>query len=265
MIPALPPRLPFTPMPPPVRTLALESPESVQLDGAQARAQLRYGKIPGVQISVVEVGGSSKPVVVLRNALSHGKPSVQVHFHGDQYLDAQVGYDQHIGPTIGASWKNHPDLVFVIPESNNEDSGQRVDWSNVSNVGQMSREALKAAGVDPDQVGSRILSGHSAGGSVIARAIAADSPAPGYELKDFDRIELYDAAVGSTLNPISAAERDKVQQWTQSHEDRCLYVPGVIKSSAWKTYIDPSRWTKPETDHFTALWDSLGQLRQPGS
>jgi hypothetical protein len=228
---------------------------SSDLAPARERAQKRYGQIPGVHIDVLTCpSAGDKPVVVLSKPEAlHDGFRLHLHFHGDQFEDDKVDYDQKIGPTIGQAWEKDGNIVFVIPESNNENAAPRVDWSNIKDSAQLTQEAFQS----DKKVGSKILSGHSAGGSPVAHAIAHG------QAEDFSRIELYDAAVGSTMNTVTTEERSQVQAWTRQHEDRFLYVPGVITDSAWRQYIDADRWTPPAADHWTALWQSLGQYRQP--
>ena len=119
-------------------------------------------------------------------------------------------------------------------------------------------QGLATLKLDPSKATSLTLSGHTAGGSPVALTIAHDPKG----CAEFDRVELYDAAVSSSLNPVDDSDRATLQAFIKGKPDRFLYVPGVMASS-WRDYIDRSRWTAPEPDHWSALWDSLGQFRQP--
>lgn len=219
------------------------------VENTKARAEKRFGKIPGVQIQVITSPGSSgKPVVVLRHA--EGKhDKVQVHFHGDQLYDTNIGYDDKIGPCVERAWGKSKDTVFVLPDANNESAAPRSDWNNIKDVGRIVKDAV---GETPVHV---TVSGHSAGGSPLAKALARGT-------EKFDRIELYDAAVSSQHNPVSDAERAKVQKWCAANQGKILLVPGSMGSS-WLTYVDKSRHTAKYNDHWNPLWQSLGQYREP--
>lgn len=228
------------------------------LQASYDRAVKRFGQIPGVHIEVCQSSGSGgQPVVVLRREDGQNQ-RVHIHFHGDQLYDQQVNYEGEIGPCIQRAFESHPDTVFVLPEAANESKAPRSDWNNISDLRRIGQDGLAKMGID--SVPHWSLSGHSAGGSVVAKALARGSNAQ--NLKDFDRIELYDAAVSSTHNPVSDGEREKIKRWCQKNPGQFLVVPGVMKSS-WLEYIDRSRWTEKASDHWSPLWQSLGRERQP--
>lgn len=235
-------------------TRTLRTPSQLALE----RARRRFGGIEGAVIAVSSSPASGgRPVISLRNSLgSSSGYRVHTHFHGDQLFDGQVGYEDHIGPTVAAAWRHDPDQVFVLPEAANESAAPRSDWNNIRNLPGLNRAALTALSLEPEQAGPFTLSGHSAGGSPVARALARGE-AP-------DRLELYDAAVSSQHNPVSDSERRAVQAWCRRHADRIVLVPGIMRSS-WLDYVDRSRWTSRADNHWSPLWDSLGQERQPGS
>lgn len=243
-----------------VITRALVCPRSFRTPSQTAleRARRRFGAIEGAIIAVSSSPASGgRPVISLRNA--QGSPTgyrVHTHFHGDQLFDGQVGYEDQIGPTIQSAWQHDPDQVFVLPEAANESAAPRSDWNNIRSLPGLNRAALTALSLDPDQAAHFTLSGHSAGGSPVARALARGE-AP-------DRLELYDAAVSSQHNPVSDSERRAVRAWCQRHPERIVLVPGIMRSS-WLDYVDRSRWTARAADHWSPLWDSLGQERQPGA
>lgn len=247
------PRPAPTPSPDPTRRLTPE------LQKAYDRAQQRFGHIPGAQIEVVaSPGNGGKPVVMLRHA--DGKKdgyNAQMHFHGDQLFDQRVGYDKELGQAVERAWQKSKDTVFILPEAQNEDRAPRSDWNNASNLGRIMNDGLRGLGLDPAAAGSRTVSGHSAGGSVIAKALARG------ELRDFDRIELHDAAVGSTHNHVSPAERARVAAYARSHPHQFVVMPGIMTNSAWNQYVDRSRFLPRASDHWTPLWNSLGQFREP--
>lgn len=229
---------------------------------AYVRAVRRFGAIPGAEIFVTAVPASGgRPVVVLRQASAdRSHLTVQTHFHGDQLYDQDVDYDKHIGETVAAAWQKDANTVFVLPEAQNEYAAPRTDWSNLQSVPDTALQAVEASGLSWDGVVRTVVSGHSAGGSAIALALARGDDG----LKQYDRIELYDAAVGSTHNPVSTGQRALIEAYCRDHEDQFLVVPGVMQSS-WLTYVDRSRWTAPYTDHWSPLWTSLGQFRCPAT
>ncbi|GMU55607.1 MAG: hypothetical protein AMXMBFR33_47530 [Candidatus Xenobia bacterium] len=241
-----------------VPTSACSLMRSDPVQEARRRAERRFGRIEGVQIAVhASPASSGRPVVVLRNQRGATEGfQVHTHFHGDQLYDQQVGYEQRIGSTVERAWQSNPDQVFVLPEARNESAAPRSDWNNIRNLGDLADGAVQASGLDPARAGRTVVSGHSAGGSVIAKAIARQDRLP-------DRIELYDAAVGSTHNPVSPGERRALQAWCRDNPERFVVVPGVMQSS-WLEYVDRSRWTERASDHWSPLWDSLGQAREPG-
>lgn len=202
------------------------SPDALQM--AFDRAQKRFGHLAGVEIQVFSHSSSGdRPVVVLSNAQAEGPRVLQIHFHGDQLYDKDVRYEDEIGKAVGRCWERTPNVVLVLPEAQNEDQAPRSDWNNVANVVALAERAVEQAGLSATDVGKRILSGHSAGGSVVAKAMARRD----LGLEQFDQIELYDAAVSSQHNPVGDAERVKIKEWCQQRPDRFLVVPGIIRSS----------------------------------
>lgn len=239
-----------------VKTPPPQSPQADPLQGAYQRALARFGNIPGVEIQVCQSAGNGRaPVVVLRHREGQNG-TVHVHFHGDQLYDQEVNYEGQIGPCVERAWNAHRDTIFVLPEAANEDKAPRSDWNNVSDAPRIVQDALAKFNLDPAAVKNWTLSGHSAGGSVLAKCIARKS------VGKFQRIELYDAAVSSTHNPVSDSEREKIKGWCKKYPEQFLIVPGVMKSS-WLEYVDRSRWTEKARDHWSPLWDSLGQVRSP--
>lgn len=225
----------------------------LSLQAAYDRAVKRFGHIPGAHIEVCQSKGCGQtPVVVLRH--QQGKNErVHLHFHGDQLYDQQQNYEGEIGSCVERAWNTHPDTVFVLPEAANESKAPRSDWKNISDLGQIGKDALAKLGIE--SVAHWTVSGHSAGGSVVAKAIARGDT-------EFERIELYDAAVSSTHNPVSERERETIKRWCKRNPEQFLVVPGVMKSS-WLEYVDRSRWTEKAADHWSPLWQSLGQDRNP--
>lgn len=232
--------------------------QRLTMQAAYDRAVKRFGQIPGVQIEVTQSRGCGQtPVVVLRRQDAQND-RVHLHFHGDQLYDQDQNYEGEIGPCVERAWNSHPDTIFVLPEAANENKAPRSDWKNISDLRQIGKDALAKLGIE--SVPHWTVSGHSAGGSVVAKAIARGANAQ--NLKEFDRIELYDAAVSSTHNPVSDSERENIKRWCKKNPQQFLVVPGVMKSS-WLEYIDRSRWTEKATDHWSPLWQSLGQARNP--
>lgn len=253
---------PLQPAATPERAATVPAPNrqlTPELQKAYDRARERFGHIPGAQIEVMaSPGNGGKPVVMLRHADgTRDGYHAQMHFHGDQLFDQRVGYDQEIGKAVERAWQKSKDTVFILPEAQNENRAPRSDWNNASDLGRIMNDGLRGLGLDPAAAGSRTVSGHSAGGSVIAKALARG------ELRDFDRIELHDAAVGSTHNHVSAAERARVAAYARSHPHQFVVMPGIMTSSAWNQYIDRSRFLPRASDHWAPLWNSLGQFREP--
>ena len=235
------------------------------LQKAYDRAVRRFGAIPGVAISVTSSPHTSMvPVVVLKNmAADPTAYKVQIHFHGDQLFDHDVDYETHIGDSVATAWSKDLSTVFVLPEARNEDAAPRSDWANIVSVGGAVRQAVESAGLNWSGVRQTDLSGHSAGGSVVARALVRLAQSDPSE-ENFNRVELYDAAVGSQHNPVSESDRKLLKSYCAAHQEQFVVVPGIMKSS-WLDYIDPKRWTESYKDHWSPLWESLGQYRQPQS
>lgn len=229
------------------------------LQKAFERAQKRFGHLLGVQIQVFSHPSSgNQPVVVLSNSLANGPRILQTHFHGDQLYDKDVHYEDEIGKCVGRAWERTPNVVLVLPEAKNEDQAPRSDWNNIANVVNIADKALEQAGLNSADVAKRILSGHSAGGSVVAKAMARND----LGLGRYDQIELYDAAVSSQHNPVGDTERAKIKEWCRERPSQFLVVPGIMKSS-WLDYIPSQRWTEKASDHWSPLWQSLGMERSP--
>jgi len=184
---------------------------------------------------------------------------VQVHFHGDQLYDQEAQYEKKIGDAVGRAWQKSPNTLFLLPEAANEDAAPRSNWKNISDLRQLTQDGLQKLGLGWENKATWTISGHSAGGSVIAKAMARPDA-----LSEVTRFELYDAAVSSQHNPVSEAERKKIRAWCQDLPEQFLVVPGTMKSS-WLDYIERSRWTAKASDHWSPLWDSLGQFRLPKS
>lgn len=233
------------------------------LQGAYDRAVSRFGYIPGVEISVCKCSGSGdKPLVILRNQQGRREGfELHIHFHGDQLSDEKQNYEGKIGPAVERAWAKNLDTVFIFPESGNENAFSRCDWRNISDIGRIGVDGVTRAGLDPAKIGTRTVSGHSSGGTVLAKALARGAANEG--MAGVDRIELYDPVVSSTHNPVSSAERARVEKWCQEKPGQFVLMPGQMESG-WLQYIDKSRWTSRVNDHWSPLWDSLGQQRQPG-
>jgi hypothetical protein len=226
------------------------------------RAVQRFGKIPGAEISVTASPASEgKPVVTLRHAQADPKNlTVQTHFHGYQHMDKQVGYDKRIGDSVAAAWAKDPNRTFVLPDARNE-GAHHSDWNNVKNVTDLTRTAVEGSGLKWEGVKQRVISGHSAGGSPVAKALSRAQQ--GQEGR-FDRVELYDPAFNSSPTQVTAQDRQRATEWVRSNQKNMLLVPGTM-NSPWMQMIDRNRWTSRHSDHFSPLWQSLGQLREPRS
>lgn len=228
---------------------------------ALERAQKRFGHISGAEISVsASAATEGKPVVLVRHAQADpNNLIVQTHFHGYMHMDAQVKYEKRIGETVAAAWARDPNVAFVLPEARNE-GADHSDWNNAKNVTDAARTALEESGLKWDGVKTCILSGHSAGGSPVAKALARAQLG---EEGVFHRVELYDPAFRSSPTVISEQEQARCESYVKAHQSDMLLVPGTM-NSPWLKMVDKSRHTQRAKDHFAALWESLGQLRSPG-
>lgn len=226
---------------------------------AYDKAMARFGKIPGVQISVSASDASGgRPVVTVRHQGADPKNlTVHTHFHGFQVYDKKVGYDDKIAKTVENAWGKDKNQVFVFPEAQDEaNPGYHAEWGNIASVHDLTKTAVEKAGLKYDGVQKTVLSGHSAGGTPVAKALARaqdgqDGP--------FTRVELYDAAVQSQGTAISRSERAGAEAYARSHD--MLYVPGTM-STSWEGWIPQRNQTKRVNDHFEAVWASLGQARR---
>lgn len=233
---------------------------SPELQRAYDKALVRFGKVPGAQISVsASPASGGRPVVTVRHQGADPKNlTVQTHFHGFQVYDKKVGYDQKLAQTVENAWAKDKNTVFVFPEARDEATpGYRAEWGNIESVTSLTKKAVEEAGLPAAGVQRTVLSGHSAGGTPVAKALAraqAGTDGP------FTRVELYDAAVQSNGTEISAAERKSAREYTQKHASEMLLVPGTMRNS-WESWLPKSRHAKQENDHFETVWVSLGQFR----
>ncbi|MHB2017346.1 MAG: GH25 family lysozyme, partial [Candidatus Xenobia bacterium] len=87
-------------------------------------------------------------------------------------LGLYFGLYHFAGDAVAAAWQKDANTVFVLPEAENEDVAPRSDWSNIKCAADATHAAVEAAGISWNGVKRTVLSGHSAGGSVVALAIA---------------------------------------------------------------------------------------------
>lgn len=238
----------------------IRQPMTPEMRKALERAQKRFGHIPGAQISVsASPATEGKPVVLVRHAQADpNNLTLQTHFHGYMHMDAQVKYEKRIGETVAAAWARDPNLVFVLPEARNEGQDHS-DWNNAKNVTAAAQNALEGSGLTWQGVKTCILSGHSAGGSPVAKALARAQMG---EEGVFHRVELYDPAFRSNPTVITEKEQARCEAYVKAHQSDMLLVPGTMNSH-WLRIVEKSRYTERAKDHFAALWESLGQLRSP--
>jgi len=231
-----------------------------ELQKAYDKAVARFGKVPGARISVsASPASGGRPVVTVRHQQADPKNlTVQTHFHGFQVYDKRVGYDDKIARTVDNAWAKDRNTVFVFPEAKDEATpGYRAEWGNIASVRDLTKTAVESAGLPYGGVQRTVLSGHSAGGTPVAKALARaqegqDGP--------FNRVELYDAAVQSRGTAISRSEMKAAQAYIKQHTSSMLLVPGTMRNS-WESWIPQSRHTQGENDHFETVWVSLGQFR----
>jgi hypothetical protein len=222
------------------------------------RAVARFGHIPGAEISVSSSPASGgQPVVLVRHRDADARNlTVQTHFHGFQHMDKAVRYDQQIGDTVEKAWDKNKNMVFVFPEARDEGQAhRRAEWDGLTSAHDLTRTAVETAGLSWNGVQKTILSGHSAGGSPVAKALARaqrgqDGP--------FSRVELYDAAMQSAGTNVTAADRDAARAYVTTHQADMLYVPGTM-STEWNRII--KHQTRGYHGHFDPVWTSLGQER----
>jgi hypothetical protein len=156
-------------------------------------------------------GNGGEPVMIVTGKDFHptadNKATIHTHYHGDNATVADP-----MGSKAGTNWrireaiKNHPQMVFVLPESVVQWGKQQMDtpttdtsygasWGNVTSQAQTTQDALNAIGLtDAGKIGTQVVSVHSKGGSVVSQLMGLD--ASGSRLKA-DRLELYDSLYGS--------------------------------------------------------------------
>jgi hypothetical protein len=144
----------------------------VSPQAALQRARVAYADLiaQGARVEVVTPpGNGGQPVVVLvPPGFDPNKPAkVQTHYHGDRSSAAEAG--GIATRAIHDLSRRDPQTVWVLPEARGGVNSSPTDWSNVMDQGATTRDALAAVGVT--NVEERTVSGHSAGGRALARAI----------------------------------------------------------------------------------------------
>ncbi len=168
----------------------------------EANAKTSYAdliKRGGRVVVTTSAGNGGQPVVVLiPPGFDPTKPArVHTHYHGNNASAVDpVGGPSGANARMAAVQTRDPQTVFVLPVCANPQKKvplwYDVSWSNASSQTQTTSDALKAAGIT--NVGKRIVSAHSRGGSALANIINKD-PAG---LKA-DRLELHDSLYGSQV------------------------------------------------------------------
>jgi hypothetical protein len=166
-----------------------------------ARAQTAYADhmAAGGRVTVSRsAGNGGHPVVtLLPPGFDPTKPArVHTHYHGWNATVADPkGHGSGTTSRMQDIQQRDPQAVFVLPECANAPArggAVQTDWSNVRSQSQTTQDALAAAGVT--NVGTRIVSAHSGGGSAIANAIRSSRDGSGLQA---DRLELQDSLYGS--------------------------------------------------------------------
>jgi len=173
---------------------------NVQLMGATIeRAQKAYASqlASGARIvaSAPKGNGGAPVLTMTAPGFDPQKPArVHTHYHGfSSTVAPEKGHSTGFNSRLDDIWKGDPQTVFVLPEAKNAKPGSyKTDWSNVSNQRTTTNDALAAAGVS--NVGTRVVSAHSAGGTALARAMQSSKDGSGVQA---DRLELHDNFYGS--------------------------------------------------------------------
>lgn len=119
---------------------------------------------PRVWVTAAPSNGTA-PVTVVVPASARAPFTVQTHYHGDF---ARSLASNPATSAIAKNLRSGGDTVFVLPEAGRP--GKPTDWTNVRSFGATTAEALSGAGLSGD-VGSRVVSVHSAGGRALKRAL----------------------------------------------------------------------------------------------
>jgi hypothetical protein len=175
--------------------------------------------IDNARVNYASIAAAGGRVVVSTSAANGGKPvvtlvapgfdpsqpaRVHTHYHGFNATVADpLGHGSGTTARIEEIEAADPQTVFVLPECANAPAiPSRLDgklnyatsWSNVSDVGATTDDALAAAGVDPATISERVVSAHSGGGAALASAIDKHPDGSGLRC---DRLELLDCLYGS--------------------------------------------------------------------
>ncbi len=168
----------------------------------------------------LSAGNGGVPVLVVKGPKfdPQADAHVHTHYHGDNAtvadpLGSKAGVNARIREVI---LNKDPQAVFVLPEASNStapdklprthhpvdspamDNKYPVNWSNVKDQVQTTKDALAAAGVT--KVGESVVSAHSGGGMALVNLINADKA--GGTLLRADRLELYDCMYHFNIAPI---------------------------------------------------------------
>jgi hypothetical protein len=173
---------------------------NVKLMGATIeRAQKSYATqlAAGARIiaSAPKGNGGAPVLTMTAPGFDPTKPArVHTHYHGfSSTVAPPKGHGTGFNSRLDDIWAKDPQTVFVLPEAKNASAGSyKTDWSNVSNQRTTTNDALSAAGVA--NVGTRVVSAHSGGGTALSRAMQSNKDGSGVEA---DRLELHDNFYGS--------------------------------------------------------------------
>jgi hypothetical protein len=186
---------------------ASKDPATRRLGNTLAGAKTSYADFIAAGAKIVVTtsqGNGGQPVVTLVPAgFDPSKPArVHTHYHGwnATVVDA-MGHGSGTTARIAKVQQADPQTIFILPECSNAPAISaagtptfKTDWSNVSNEALTTADALAAAGIDPSQVQTRVVSAHSGGGAALANAITASKDGSGLAC---DRLELEDCLYGS--------------------------------------------------------------------
>ena len=177
------PRTPASAAPPDqaidVSTVDLKSAEFKALPAAYQRAvkdakayadQNFKTMAPAPQVLVTPSSSDTnggQPVTLIVPPGAKAPLTVQTHYHGDS-AHSLSGTNQ-AADRIAKNVKAGDQTVYVLPEANKA-GGAGTDWSNATNIGKTTDEALKHAGLPTDDA-HRIISAHSAGGRALLGAV----------------------------------------------------------------------------------------------
>ncbi|MFH1807144.1 MAG: hypothetical protein ABIJ09_00260 [Pseudomonadota bacterium] len=153
-----------------------------------------------VVVSQSPANGGQPVLTLVPPGFDPSKPArVHTHYHGWNSTVADApGHGTRRTENMQDIQRRDPQTLFVLPECSNaptRGAGQsyKAAWSNVSDQARTTDDALRAAGVRPEQAREHVVSAHSAGGKALHFAMAAHPDGSGLRA---DRLQLFDCFYG---------------------------------------------------------------------